>query len=124
MSFAVPTFNLLTNIWHSTTNPPAAPSLVVDANLQYARHDKVEIFNGQAGSVMYLLTPKLTDIRGVWEGIPSDIVECPAGTSRFYFVLQVDDVGKGFPNEYRIAIMEQITDTLGQFGIPFPVPLP
>ena len=124
MSFSVPTFNLATNIWHAPIIPPAAPSLMVTANLQYARHDKVEIFNGQDGSIMYLLVPKLTDIRGLWEGIESDVIECPAGSSRFYYILQVDDVGKGFPNEYRIAIMEQVTDPFGAFGIPFPIPLP
>lgn len=57
---------------------------------------------------MALLVPRGSDIRpglGFW-GTP-DTVECPAGSGRYYDVLCVDDVARGFANEYRLASLKQ-----------------
>lgn len=126
MSYNIPTFNLTCNVWHAGTQPPAAPSATFNCNLQFALKAKVDIANlpTTPASLMYLLLPKSTDIRGKWGAANGDVVECPAGTHRFYSVQLVDDVGKGFSNEYRVAGMVQVTNPAAAFGIAFPVPLP
>jgi hypothetical protein len=54
------------------------------------------------------------------QGIPNfDLVEVPAGTGRFYRVQWVDDLGKGFDNEHRFALLLQ-TNTFS----PWPIPMP
>jgi hypothetical protein len=83
---------------------------------------------------MQLLLPALTDIRyssllpsGAWVG---DCVEAPAGSGRYYAVWAVDDAGKGFANEHRVAILYPLTDwvlqvTTNPWGAtvaPFPLP--
>ena len=68
---------------------------------------------------MFLLLPALTDVRYTGVGGTSDsfydIVEVPAGSARWYWVLSVDDAGKGFANEHRVAELQAIE--------PLPVPL-
>jgi hypothetical protein len=74
-----------------------------------------------------VLFPKLTDIRAIWNGVGTDIIELPAGSKRFYSVIHVDDVGKGFSNEYRLALAfydENGNGTLAGGPFPAPVPLP
>jgi hypothetical protein len=46
-------------------------------------------------------------------------VEVPAGSGRYYEVVQVDDAGKGFPNEHRIAGLIATVD-LGMWPVPYP----
>ena len=73
---------------------------------------------------MQLLLPKLTDVRAGWNGGSPDLVEVPTGTHRFYLVGYVDDVAKGYANEYRIAIVAYLSAGAAAFGIAAPVPLP
>lgn len=54
------------------------------------------------GEVAVLCGPH-TDIRDNACSGASDLVELPAGSGRWYFVVYVDDVAKGDPNEYRQA---------------------
>jgi hypothetical protein len=57
---------------------------------------------------IWLKVPKLTNIhylRTVVPFIGSDTVEVPAGTGNWYQVTFVTDVGRGFPNEYRLALL-------------------
>ena len=73
---------------------------------------------------MWLLLPALTDIRSVVTfpgggGSKCDIVECPLGSGRFYLVISVDDVGKGFGNEFRCAAI-QATNLYGVWPTPIP----
>jgi hypothetical protein len=68
-----------------------------------------------------LLLPAGTDIRdwACWDGLAMDqpdVVEAPRGTGRYYTVIQVDDVAKGFPNEYRVAFIAK--------GAYWPIPIP
>lgn len=127
MAFRIPTFNLTANVWRglSFVGPLPPPDLVVQANLQFAHKSKVDIAdNPGLTSLMYLLVPAGTDIRGRWQPtFQADAVEIPAGSRRFYAVIFVDDVAKGFGNEYRIAGMVQIDD-LTALGLTFPIPLP
>ena len=120
MAFSPPSFNLTANIWRTTNFTYAAPDVVTPANLAYGRRNNPS--SGSPDSQMSLLLPKLTDVRGTWNGVAADYVEVPAGSHRFYLVQNVDDSGKGFSNEHRIATMGQ--ELSGLFGFAQPVPLP
>lgn len=131
MAFRVPSFPLFANIWRQGGVGGAymAPDLTVACNLSPGRRTLVA--DPDAASplatqlVMELLVPARTDIRATWNMTPSDLVEVPAGSLRFYVVVWVDDVGRGFPNEYRLAAMYYSNvgnSTL--IGGPFPAPVP
>jgi hypothetical protein len=125
MAFRTPNFNLSVNIWRGTLNPIInPPTLTVMGNL--SRGNRVTAA-GQSGGLddleftMMLLLPALTDIQDRANGGDADVVECPAGTGRYYIVMQVDDAGKGFPNEYRWATMLKVEVVPGVF---WPTPFP
>lgn len=111
MAFSVPTFNLTVDIY---TGPyPGLLRLSSPCNLAMGR--RIQLFNEGAsptldgyGSIPSLLLPKLTDIRDQTNGIAADYVEVPAGSQRWYLVGLVDDVAKGFTNEYRFASLGKI----------------
>lgn len=107
MSFSVPTFNLTVNIWRNGLGPPLAPSVVSVANLCMGRRVQPAGGSGSAGfdCNMTLLLPPGTDIRDGIRSAAADLVEAPAGSLRFYSVDWVDDAGKGFPNEHRVAFI-------------------
>lgn len=67
---------------------------------------------------MYLRLPARTDIRDAKSPFGGDWCECPSGSSRVYRVVFVDDIGGGFANEHRLAILE--TSTF--WPVPFPSP--
>ena len=131
MPFVVPAMPLMANVWRSlgTGKNYAAPDLTVPCNLSPGSRD-ARIPFATGGVILvpdydYLLVPALTDIRASWNGNFNDLVECPAGSKRFYWVSMVADVGKGFPNEYRRAILFfQATGNSTLTGGPFPVPTP
>lgn len=111
MAFVLPTFNLQCNIYTGAQFADA-PRLTVACNLAWGKRVNgalAQEFSGHPSSfaVMTLLLPSLTDIRDTFNSSGSDGVECPAGSGRWYFVDQVDDLGKGFPNEHRGAILEK-----------------
>jgi hypothetical protein len=121
MPFTVPVFNLNINIWHAGFGPPGPPSVAVLGNLQWGRKRGVVVgWGGTTGPqhTMWLLLPALTDIRGDFENAPlqGDLVEAPAGSGKYYVTRYVDDVAKGFANEYRCAIIQQ------QQAFPVPIP--
>lgn len=119
MAYVLPTFNLTGNCWHGLNHPPAAPDLVFDCNLCFGR--RIGPFDAiTTAFCMQLLVPAGTDLRTPVQGIPNfDLVEVPAGTGRFYRVQWVDDLGKGFDNEHRFALLLQ-TNTFS----PWPIPMP
>jgi len=124
MAFTLPTFNLSVNIWRSSTYagiipPVAVPDVTSLGNLATGPRQI-----GNAGwTVSTLLLPALTDVRYSESGnnlpgniIDFDLVECPAGSGRCYQVDWVEDLGKGFSNEHRLAALFQIP--------PWPQPIP
>lgn len=132
MAYSIPTFDQTCNIF---TGPwPTRVLRIADqeCNLQYGR--RVANYNdfptGNDFSIcMSLLLPALTDVRSTACGYIADSVECPAGSGRIYFVAGVDDVGKGFPNEYRIAVLiaasEPRQGTGSEYlGLFWPTPIP
>lgn len=54
-----------------------------------------------------LLLPPFTDIQDGFNGVGPDTVEIPAGSGRLYLANMVDDLGKGFPNEHRFAMVSK-----------------
>lgn len=118
MSFTVPTFNIMCNIYRQAALPPNPPAVVVACNLAWGRRVH-QTNSGFTVAVMELLLPAHTDIRGhMWAG-PADVVEVPAGTGRWYGVAAVDDAGRGFTNEHRIALIAQTAAI-----VPWPAPYP
>lgn len=118
-SYTIPTFNLLINIWRGTTPITNPPDVTTMGNLAWGNRINnmtSRTYTGGTPTVthnsaaMTLLLPKLTDIRGL---IPAfgqgDTVEAPAGSGRYYTTLYVDDIGKGFANEHRAAIISMTT---------------
>jgi len=125
MAYKVPTFNILCNIWHGLapgTVPTGPPDIANQTcQLRAPGHSIGEIpgvANREQDFWMpgwALLVPKLTDVRDEFSGTFPDVVECPAGSGRLYLAKHVDDVGKGFANEYRTAYLMKMA---------FPNPIP
>ncbi len=107
MAFRVPTFNLVCNIFTGANflNPPR---VVVACQLAFGRRQEW-VCNFQAGSANslcpLLLVPALTDLRGFVKSGTLDGVEVPAGSGRKYVCRDVEDVAKGFSNEYRVGLL-------------------
>jgi hypothetical protein len=143
MGFRLPTFNLNVNIWGAGSHVGNPADRTCVGNLSPGERRSMigssEDFANLAGltppmlgmvlmtQFMYLLVPKLTDIRS-WDfsgGFdPCDCVEVPAGTGRYYMVTAVDDVGKGFANEHRFAVLLALTPAWMAFLNPWMVPPP
>jgi hypothetical protein len=66
---------------------------------------------------MNLLLPAKTDVRGPQDVRSFDMVEVPAGSGRWYSVVFVDDIGRGFANEHRTAGIHAM---VGQWVPPYP----
>lgn len=117
MGFRVPTFNLFCNVWRNTNDNANPPDLAGLACCLVNGRSGGSWFVGFAGATapqvtvslklakqtMSLLVPKLTDVRPAFLTAADwgDLVECPAGSGRYYWMPWMDDVGKGFANEHR-----------------------
>lgn len=132
MAFTVPQMPLVCNIYAGPWLTKALRSSP-DCNLAWGR--RVQLSGHNAGDFdslpvslsQVLLLPALTDIRDGVQTLHPDIVECPAGSGRWYQVLAVDDIGKGFPNEHRGAVLTAISsfvDAVGFAGCLWPLPVP
>jgi hypothetical protein len=119
MPFEVPDFPLFCNIISGPGPILVVRHGLVPCNLAIGRRANaiaagLGLFYG--GGNMSLLLPSRTDVRDFAATTGFDIIECPAGTLRYYGVTWVDDVGRGYANEYRFAAMVK-------FG-PWPTPYP
>lgn len=119
MPFVVPEMPLAVNIFTGPTHA-GPPRVSTHGNLAYGKRVNVMSTGGTGtfgvpAQLMSLLLPALTDVRGPLASSGADAVECPAGSGRVYLVTFVDDIGKGFINEHRIAQLEQTAQ---------PTPLP
>lgn len=109
--FTLPTFNLGVNIWRwGAIGGP--PTLITVGNLALGHREYPGFFTGSLShlstytSAVSLLLPPLTDVRdSSCVGGLADVVEVPAGSGRTYLVLSVEDAGKGFTNEHRVAML-------------------
>jgi hypothetical protein len=135
MAFRPPTFNLAVKIWRTATPYAGVAAVTTTGNLSLGKR-VLSLPQQFSGGNMWpefseVLLPKLTDVRGIARaGASGDLLECPAGSGRTYYVLWVEDVGKGFPNEYRVAVCVQNTAyTLSEnfntwAAPPWPLPTP
>jgi hypothetical protein len=132
MPFTVPEFPLLCNIWAGPNPPTGVPRLTAACNLGMGRRimpaaPSEDVFNAPH-MLAQLLLPAGTDIRDAScsPATSGDVVEVPAGSGRFYYVLGVDDLGKGFPNEHRFALLAKACSAYyGPFaGVDWPTPIP
>jgi len=123
MAFTLPDFNISVEIYNRTPFPPVTPRLTVMGNLAFSRRTARSTFewnDNEFGILMYLLLPALTDVRDDssfgGSAASADIVQAPAGSGRFYLVTSVDDIGKGFPNEHRCALLQKVYADVGGTG--------
>lgn len=122
MPFRVPRFNLVARVWHGTPAipPAAAPDLSPQCQLVWDRAADIPFVRSSTpfrlGHVMKVRFPARTDVRDQNSTTNADVVEVPSGSGRFYLVFWVDDVGRGFANEYRQAMVMAIA--------PWPTPDP
>jgi len=135
MSFTLPDFNLTCDIYSGPYDTRVLRLSGVACNLAMGRRVQV-VFHDPTGlgfgaATAQLLLPSGTDVRDVSQlmggGPPYDIVEVPAGSGRWYVVNSVDDVGKGFPNEYRLAFLAKLSSNSGLVnttGLFWPIPMP
>lgn len=139
--YRLPRFNLSIGLWYATGTYPIGPDLAFNANLSPGRrHTQAApaVTGANVGNPLTpfvefseLLCPALTDIRGVQTNGPDSWVEVPIGSGRCYLVTWVEDVAKGFANEYRLALLVQMNFAVAasliwnQPGMPvWPVPTP
>lgn len=126
--YVLPTFNLGVTIFSGTMmGIPGQPRLTTIGALVYGELDAAivspYIINADLGKVMYLLLPKLTDIRTTVQGplVFNDFVTVPSGSGRMYQVLHVDDRWKGYATEHRVAMIRQC---VGPLFAGWPTPMP
>ena len=114
MAFKIPNFNILCNLSQpdvaNTVQIPSPPFRLQNqaCQLTYGRRVNVSSTGGTAevgvlAMTMNLLLPAGTDVRGPQDVRSFDMCEVPAGSGRWYSVVFVDDIGRGFPNEHRTA---------------------
>jgi len=133
MAFTVPDFNLTCGIYTGGTFAGKIFRANSPCNLAWGRRVSqlpvdISSVDSSASVAMTLLLPAGTDIRDSSTGGPVDIVEVPAGSGRWYFAEAVDDIGKGFANEHRGALLAkawELFDPHGGFaGVFWPTPIP
>lgn len=117
--YILPAFNLFCNI-----QTPDSSS-TVPCNLAWGRRVSPAVASltedPSASFTITLLLPAGTDITSALQSGPgaSSYVEVPFGTGRWYEVFYVDDIGKGFTNEHRAALISP-----SQISGPWPRPYP
>ena len=123
MAFRTPNMPLLCDIYDDVGFMPpvgAARMINVPCQLRFLKSQFADLAaTGTQASTILLLVPKLTDIRMLGNANQPDIVEVPPGTGRFYHVNAVDDVAKGFANEYRAASLRSANDVAGCWPTPY-----
>lgn len=132
-SFNMPQFNLVVAVYH---NPSlsfatlAPPDFSVLGNLATGRVAHLPGWVSQTFGIRpssyqsSLLVPALTDLRDSSIAGNPDMVEVPAGSLRFYWVVYVEDIAKGFANEHRWAVIQKVYN-YGAYNYPhWPSPMP
>lgn len=105
ITFVLPVFNLSANIWRAATPTTDPPDVVSVAQLYFNTRGLFDItptVDTEWEPPIYLRVPAGTDIRH------NDQVEVADGDGWFYRVRWFDRVHRGFPNEYLVAVLEQV----------------
>jgi hypothetical protein len=121
MGFKLPTFNLECFIWRAGGGPGNPIDVHSNGNLclgrrVYTTSDAITPSGFVRALNPILLLPKLTDVRDSSMSGGPDVVEVPGGSGRVYNVQFVEDAGKGFSNEHRVAVLSWAA------GKPAPLP--
>lgn len=121
MPYTLPTFNLNVKINRFATGKVGPGNVLAVGNLAWGKRTAVPSNSGSGssaatGTTLTLLLPAHTDIRDAFCVGGPDYVECPSGTGRWYQVVIMDDIGKGFANEHRAAVLQK--------SATWPVPVP
>jgi hypothetical protein len=125
-SHKAPKLPLVCNVWRGSTPVSNPPALTVACQLYGSAHASFINTPGAAPAAsmcQFLYLPARTDIRPADLTGSPDQVECPAGSKRYYVVLWADDIARGFPNEFRIALVVKEKTPPGAVG-PWPFPIP
>ena len=115
----IPTFNLTINVWYNYAGlfPIVAPPTIVTL-ASLSPGDRVLGLITAGNFMQFLSVPALTDLQ--WNrpggGSAKDVIELVPLSGRYFHVEYVCDVGKGFANEYRLAVISDI--------LPVPTPIP
>lgn len=131
LGYSIPTFVLPVDIYTGPW-PTKVYRLSVLGNLGQGRRINPQPIDGISlvdtlSPESQLLLPALTDVRDFSCLSGNDVVEVPAGSGRWYQVMSVDDAGKGFSNEHRIAWICKISDRSNSVDFPglyWPTPIP
>lgn len=117
-NYVIPVFNVNVAFWRFGTSIANPPDVLALGNLSPGK-----IVSGDKGSdaspigqSMWLRLPKGTDAQDLKNGVGPDTCECPYTSGRFYVVEIVDDIGGGFANEHRFAVLGGV----GTWPTPFP----
>ncbi len=116
MAFILPTFNLLSNVWNPgvvqavfPVIPPPTHSNVPCQLRAPPPASTASWYFFETWPWMWILFPKGTDVRAPNAAAynpPQDygVIECPSGSTEFFYITNVIDTAKGFTNEYRVAL--------------------
>ena len=138
--YVLPNFNLQAAIWYAYDRAVSAYAGYDNrllCNLTPGRR-VMTTFNGvqwihpngvsMLPNPMEVLLEKGTTVSPMYDvvGNNCDLMEIPFGSTRFYLVICVDDIGKGFANEHRFAFINMVNQAVVFTDVtwPFPVPLP
>jgi hypothetical protein len=130
MAFTVPDFNLVCNVFRGPYLTRVLAITDLPCNLAFSRRGQIPSafqVNNEWSPIMSLLVPAGSDLRSLVNAAVEDVVECPSGSGRWYQVGGVDDIGKGFPNEHRCALLFQISAAMlgASYGtLAWPAPMP
>lgn len=132
MPYMLPDFNLTCEVYRGPWASRVLAVHALECNLAFSRRGQIP--TGFAADlnewspIMSLLVPAGSDIRSLVCAAVEDVIECPSGSGRWYQVGGVDDIGKGFPNEHRCALLFQISEAMiptGAYaGLLWPAPIP
>lgn len=106
MKHNLPRFPSLANIWragNAVTNPP---DLTTPAELHLTTQTGIvtTVTTSRRELLQRMIyLPKRTDVRPDWAAGQGDNIELPAGSGRYYLAVDVDDIARDFPNEFRVA---------------------
>lgn len=118
MAYSIPQMPLVVHVWSDGFSPPAPPRVISPAQLRGIGHPEAVLVGTPPSTsfAMLLCVPEGTDLRDSTSVSGKDLVECPAGSGRLYRVHFVDDMAKGFANEWRFAIIGKLAS--------WPTPIP
>lgn len=123
MPYVIPAMPLTCRIWTHFipgTSTYAAPDQTVSCNLSPGKRvlsiiDSLRIYSSDGHTVfcmpMELLLPALTQVSAGNPNKTPSVIEVVPNSLRLYWCVYVDDIGKGFANEHRLAIMRMINES-------------